>query len=214
MPSGSPAARNAGPSAWSTIARAVARASEPIRNTTVLPVRTTPQASANTFGRPSKTNPTTPSGARRASTDQSPCSMRSTAASRRLGESRQPRRPLTMSERIRSSSTRRVVDRPLAAAASTSAVLAAAIGPKQSSSASNAANRSKNSVICSSVAAASSANDLTASVTASATRAPTAAGISSSFPVDWTTMMRSPSRNRSARSADTTDTLSPPNGIS
>ena len=34
-----------------------------MRNTTALPVRTTPHASAKTLGRPSKTNPTTPSGA-------------------------------------------------------------------------------------------------------------------------------------------------------
>ena len=46
------------------IACAVPSASLPIRNTAVLPVRSTPVASANTFGRPSNTNPTTPSGAR------------------------------------------------------------------------------------------------------------------------------------------------------
>ena len=40
-----------------------------MRNTTALPVRTTPHASANTLGRPSNTNPTTPSGARFDSTD-------------------------------------------------------------------------------------------------------------------------------------------------
>ena len=34
----------------------------PMRNTTVLPVRSTPVASANTLGRPSNTKPTTPSG--------------------------------------------------------------------------------------------------------------------------------------------------------
>ena len=61
--------RSAGVSAWATMARAVPSASLPIRNTTVLPVRNTPVASANTFGRPSKTNPTTPSGARRDETD-------------------------------------------------------------------------------------------------------------------------------------------------
>ena len=70
MPDGRPAPSNAGPSAWVTIASAVASASEPMRITTVLPVRTTPVASANTFGRPSNTKPTTPSGARRASTLQ------------------------------------------------------------------------------------------------------------------------------------------------
>ena len=51
------------------IASAVPRASDPMRMTTVLPVRSTPVASAKTLGRPSKTKPTTPSGARHASTD-------------------------------------------------------------------------------------------------------------------------------------------------
>ena len=51
------------------ISRAVPSASLPILNTAVLPVRSTPVASANTFGRPSKTNPTTPSGARHDDTD-------------------------------------------------------------------------------------------------------------------------------------------------
>ena len=55
--------------------------------TTVLPLRSTPAASAKTLGRPSKTKPTTPSGEphRRA----------------RGGRRRQPRRPATMSARMR-----------------------------------------------------------------------------------------------------------------
>ena len=54
------ASANAGCTACSMIARAVPSASEPIRNTTALPVRSTPQASANTLGLPSNTNPMTP----------------------------------------------------------------------------------------------------------------------------------------------------------
>ena len=45
------------------IARAVSSASLPILNTQTLRLASTPVASAKTFGRPSKTNPTTPSGA-------------------------------------------------------------------------------------------------------------------------------------------------------
>ena len=63
-PAGRPAAASAGTTACVMIARAVPSASLPMRNTTVLPVRSTPVASANTFGRPSNTNPTTPSGSR------------------------------------------------------------------------------------------------------------------------------------------------------
>jgi len=214
VPSGSPAARNDGTRAWRTIARAVANASDPMRNTTAFPVRTTPQASANTFGRPSNTNPTTPSGARHASTDHCGCSIRSITPSRRLEESRHPRRPPTMSARMRSSRTRRVVDRPLVAAAATSAAFASAIGANRSTSASAEANRSKKSVICSSFTEASSAKAWHAACTVSVTSSPIAAGISSSAPVDWTTIKRSPAANRPARSADTTVTLSPPNGIS
>ncbi len=59
------------------IAWAVPRASAPMRNTTVLPVRSTPVASANTFGRPSNTKPTTPRGAASWSTVQPACSVRS-----------------------------------------------------------------------------------------------------------------------------------------
>src|SRR5690554_2418566 len=56
-PSRRPAAAIAGSRACSAIARAVPRASEPIRNTTVFLERSTPVASANTLGRPSNTNP-------------------------------------------------------------------------------------------------------------------------------------------------------------
>ena len=73
-----------------------------MRITTVLPVRSTPVASANTLGRPSNTNPTTPSGARRASTDQPSWSTpvdRVVAAQRRRRAT--TRRPAIMSPRIR-----------------------------------------------------------------------------------------------------------------
>ena len=117
-PAGSPAARSAGRNACSTIACAVPNASEPIRNTTVLPLRSTPHASANTFGRPSNTKPTTPSGARRSSTDQPSCDTRSMVRPRSGISSRHVRRPATMSRRIVSDSTSRVVERPAALAAS------------------------------------------------------------------------------------------------
>ena len=84
---------------------AVPSASRPMRNTTVLPPRSTPVASAKTFGRPSNTNPITPSGARRRSTRQPGCSTPSMSWSRSDGMSRQVRRPATMSARIRSEST-------------------------------------------------------------------------------------------------------------
>ena len=162
MPIGRPAAASAGSSACSTIARAVPSASDPIRNTAVLPVRTTPAASANTFGRPSNTNPTTPSGARLTSTSHPTCARVSITRSRAAGASRHVRNPAIMSARIVGDSSRRVVDRPPAAARSTSRRFAAAIGWNVSSSAMRAANTSKNSVIC------SSAHDPSASNAASA----------------------------------------------
>src|SRR3954447_9826668 len=61
---GKPAWRSAGSTHERMIWRAVPRASLPILNTAVLPVRSTPVASANTLGRPSNTNPTTPRGPR------------------------------------------------------------------------------------------------------------------------------------------------------
>ena len=137
---GSPACASAGRSARSTIALAVPSASLPIRNTAVFPVRSTPAASANTFGRPSNTNPTTPSGARRAVTVQVSCSTTSVISLRAPGASRHTRRPAIMSARIDGDRTRRVVLRPRDDAAATSRSLAAAIAAKISSSASRRAN--------------------------------------------------------------------------
>ena len=56
------------------MACAVPKASLPMRSTAVLPVRKTPAASANTFGRPSKTNATMPNGETTCSTFQPSCS--------------------------------------------------------------------------------------------------------------------------------------------
>ena len=74
VPDGRSAASRAGVRAADTMALAVPRASLPMRNTTALPLRNTPQASANTLGRPSNTKPTTPSPARRCSTVK-PCPL-------------------------------------------------------------------------------------------------------------------------------------------
>ena len=116
-PAGSPAAASAGASACSTIARAVPNASLPMRKTTVLPVRSTPVASAKTFGRPSKTKPTTPSGLRHASTDQPSWAWVATRWARRVGLSRHVRRPSIIPARIEALSVSRPVARPRAAAA-------------------------------------------------------------------------------------------------
>ena len=124
------------------MAMAVRRASLPMRNTTVFPLRSTPVASAKTLGRPSNTKPTTPSGLRRCSTRQPGWSIRSTTASRPDGRSRHVRRPATMSARIDGDSTRRVLLRPVAVARSTSSALASAIGPNTLSSSSRRANSS------------------------------------------------------------------------
>ena len=109
------------------IARAVPSASLPMRNTTLLPPRSTPVASASTFGRPSNTNATTPSAAPTSSALQPSCSTRSSTWPRRLGAAIQPRRPSIIARRMSSLATRRVVERPRRCAAATSSALAAAI---------------------------------------------------------------------------------------
>jgi hypothetical protein len=111
-----------------------------MRKTTVLPVRSTPQASAKTFGRPSNTNATTPSRSVTCSTVHPSCSTVRTTPPRPPAALRQARSPATMSSRIRGVSTSRVVERPRSRAASTSAALAAAIGAKLASSSSRSAN--------------------------------------------------------------------------
>ncbi len=75
------------------MACAVPSASLPMRKTAVLPLRRTPAASASTFGRPSKTKPTTPSGAATCSTVQPVWTMRSTTRPRNVSLSRHARRP-------------------------------------------------------------------------------------------------------------------------
>ena len=63
LPTGIPASARLGVTHSLIIASAVSKASLPIRKTQTLRLRKTPVASANTFGRPSNTKPTTPSGA-------------------------------------------------------------------------------------------------------------------------------------------------------
>ena len=118
VPAGRPEAASAGSRACSTIACAVPSASEPIRNTTVLPgADDTCRVGEHVRVGPSNTNPTTPSGARRASSVQPSCSI--TRARRR--HARRGRRPAAKSvdhvgaHRV-ADSTRRVVDRPRPAA--------------------------------------------------------------------------------------------------
>ena len=198
---GSPAVGSAGSSACATIARAVPSASEPIRNTTVLPVRSTPTASANTFGRPSNTNPTTPSGAR-LSLDAPPAVI---DGRRRVDRGRQARsRPAAQSvdhARPTSSgvSSSRVVERPSAGGRARRRALAAVIAIRPTSaSSSRSANSSKNREICASVHAASAANAATAASTAADATACSAAGTCSSAPVDGSTSSRSPGRKAAA----------------
>jgi hypothetical protein len=195
------------------MARAVPSASEPIRNTTALPVRSTPHASANTFGRPSNTKPTTPSGALRTSTDHPSCSTRPTDASRRLGESRQPRSPSIMPARMAVSSTSRVVDRP-------------SLGRLHHVRCVGCGNRREHRVVGHRlreaieevrdlvVAACSESAEkpAAASPTATWTSSWTSAGTCRRTPVDCTTRSRSPARNRCASSASTYVTRLPPNG--
>ena len=212
---GSPAAASAGASAAATIASAVPSASEPMRITTVLPVRSTPVASAKTLGRPSNTNPTTPSGARRAATDQPAWSMRASSVSRRTPARRATTRsPATMSSRIRSDSTSRVVERPAAAAAATSASLAARIGASTSSSARRAgeAVEERRDLV---VAARRQRGEgrHRARRRPAVAAACSAAGTCSRSPVSWTTSSRSPAGTRPPARPDTVVTRLPPNTI-
>ena len=123
-----------------------------MRNTTVLPVRSTPAASANTLGRPSNTKPTTPSGARRASTLHPSWSTVPTAASRRRSLAAHPRSPAIMPAQHR----RRQLEAGGRAAARVGARRRrrrwrASDRDDVAASASRSANRSKKREICSSV---------------------------------------------------------------
>ena len=144
VPAGRPLAASAGATACSTIARAVPSASEPMRITTLLPLRTTPAASAKTLGRPSNTKATTPTGARRASTLHPSWAILSTVVSRRTGDRSQPRRPAIMSSSIPGDNVRRVVERPASVAAATSRSFAMRIGPTDRSSLNRSAKEAKN----------------------------------------------------------------------
>ena len=179
---------------------AVPSASRPMRKTTVLPPRSTPVASAKTFGRPSNTNPITPSGARRRSTRQPRCSTPSMSWSRSDGMSRQVRRPATMSARIRSESTSRVVLRPCSRATETSSALAAAMRANTAGSSNRRANPSKKAVTAVSGSPPSSRKAWWAAVTAASASVWSAAGIRSRTPVSCTTTSRSPGANSRARS--------------
>ncbi len=201
MPGGRPACVNAGARACSTIASAVPRASDPMRITTELPVRTTPAASAKTLGRPSNTKPTTPNGALLASTDHPSWVIVRNGSSRRNDERSQPRRPAIMSSTIRSERVRRVVERPAADAAATSRALASRTGAADESSLSRSANPAKNLEICLSVACPSAVNAAAAASTAATATSCSAAGMWSRSPVSATTMRRSPARNEAASSS-------------
>ncbi len=112
------------------MALAVPRASDPILKTTVLPDLRTPVASAKTFGRPSKTKPTTPRPALMRSTRHPAWSMVSAIVPRPEVMDAQSFSPSTMPARIVSESTSLVVERPRSRARSTSAALASAMGAK------------------------------------------------------------------------------------
>mmetsp|Transcript_48138 Transcript_48138/g.112573 ORF Transcript_48138/g.112573 Transcript_48138/m.112573 type:complete len:336 (+) Transcript_48138:484-1491(+) len=150
-PSGSPASCRAGSRANRMSALAVPRASLPMRKTTVLPPRKTPVASANTFGRPSKTKPTTPKAAPMRSTFHPLCSTVCVTVPRRLLAFIQPRKPSIIPVLSFSVATRRVVDLPLAFASSTSETLATKTSSQTTLSSSRCANAAKKAEICSSV---------------------------------------------------------------
>ena len=113
------------------------------------------------------------------------------------------RSPATMSARILSVRTRRVVERPAAFADATSRSLASRIGTAVVSSARRSAKRSKSSVICSSVQPLSAPNAAAAAVTASAAAACADAGMCRRSPVSWTTSSRSPGTNAAASASGT-----------
>ncbi|CAB4566154.1 unannotated protein [freshwater metagenome] len=102
------------------IAFAVPKASLPIRNTTVFPLRSTPVASAKTFGRPSNTKPMTPKGARHCSTFHPECCTVDSSASGAISTSLHIVNAVIMSSRILPESSKRVTDRPRTRASLTS----------------------------------------------------------------------------------------------
>mmetsp|Transcript_73463 Transcript_73463/g.215472 ORF Transcript_73463/g.215472 Transcript_73463/m.215472 type:complete len:299 (-) Transcript_73463:146-1042(-) len=191
-PAGKPASAKATSRACFMIARAVPRASLPIRNTTVLPPRSTPVASASTFGLPSNTNPTTPRAEPTRSTDQPSCCTVSSTWPRRLVAGTHPRSPSIMPRRSFSDATSRVVDRPRPFAASTSCEFAASITDHVVSSSSFAAKRSKKSEICASVTRPISEKAARALSTASAVAFLSAAGKCRTSPVPSMTRTASP----------------------
>ncbi|MNN29110.1 hypothetical protein D3C81_1427000 [compost metagenome] len=140
------------------MACAVPNASLPMRKTAVLPVRKTPAASANTFGRPSKTNATMPNGETTCSTFQPSCSTLLMTLPRVAAASRQARRPAIMSPRMRSSASNRVVERPRALARSMSARLAVSMCAQHAGVSRRCANRSKNWLMASSDTADNAVN--------------------------------------------------------
>ncbi|CAB5004200.1 unannotated protein [freshwater metagenome] len=133
-PIGNPDFCNAGATTKAINCFAVPKASLPIRNTTVFPLRRTPVASANTLGRPSKTKPRTPSGAVRSSTSHPSCTTSDNCLSLDGSISRHMRKESIMSRRIESDNSRRVVERPRFIASETSEAFAARIREKTSSS--------------------------------------------------------------------------------
>ena len=193
------------------IACAVRSASLPILNTAVLPVRSTPVASAKTFGRPSNTNPTTPSGARHADTDQSAVLDRRHVAAA-AGSAMQPSCASRPPCRHASpgSARSRVVDRPFDNAASTSLRLASSTSANTASSSTVSAKRSKNSVIWSSVQLCERGESIRSARHRRRHQRVLGAGMCNRSPVSCTITNRSPGLNARARSADTTVTRSPP----
>ena len=130
--------------------------------------------------------------------------------SRSDGMSRQVRSPATMSARIRSESSSRVVLRPCSRAAATSSALAAAMRANRAGSSNRRAKPSKKAVTAASGSRPSSRNAWWAAVTAASASAWSAAGIRSRAPVSCTTTSRSPGANSRARSSETLAIRSPP----
>ena len=106
-----------------------------MRKTQTFLLRRTPVASAKTFGRPSNTNPTTPSGAMWDSIVQPSCCTVSIAELGVVSDFQMSNASI-MSCLMESLIAKRVVDRPIALALATSPSLAARIFPKISASSS------------------------------------------------------------------------------
>ena len=183
------------------IAAAVPKASLPIRNTTVLPPFSTPVASANTFGRPSKTKPITPRGAFHCCTSQPECDTVLSSEVNDMSTDSHILKAAIISVRIFSVSMRRVVERPFAIAAAISDSLATAMEEKRESFANRSAAKAKKRLTCSVVVACNWEKADRAAPTRSEARWLTSFGMRRRAPDDAIPKTTSPSSRDAAKSS-------------